>query len=228
MSVGANVWRQFVSGIATVPRGRSTPAPSATVHGTSDPLFSLVHQLFFPAAAVRRKSILLASPDERTSCSVLCGKIASTLARASSQTVAIVRTSPISHGNAAHPEGSPPQLGRGLWQAYASPVEEGVWQISSELVCNERSSKAESIRYGVDELSNAFEYLLFSTTVTSSELPIFCNMCDAAVLVLTANVTRREAALRAKEQLLRYRVNLIGTVLDQRTLPIPESVYRRL
>ena len=59
-------------------------------------------------------------------------------------------------------------------------------------------------------------------------MPSLCNLSEAAVLVLTANITRREAALKAKEQLLRQGVTLLGTVLDQRTMPIPESIYRRL
>jgi Mrp family chromosome partitioning ATPase len=59
-------------------------------------------------------------------------------------------------------------------------------------------------------------------------MPSLCNLCEAAVLVLTANITRREAAIKAKEQLLRQGVTLLGTVLDQRTMPIAESIYRRL
>jgi Mrp family chromosome partitioning ATPase len=48
------------------------------------------------------------------------------------------------------------------------------------------------------------------------------------VLVLTANHTRRESALRAKEQLLQCNAELLGAVLDGRTFPIPKAVYQRL
>jgi Mrp family chromosome partitioning ATPase len=46
--------------------------------------------------------------------------------------------------------------------------------------------------------------------------------------VLTANMTRREAARRAQEQLVRQGVTVLGVVLDERKLPIPEPIYRRL
>jgi hypothetical protein len=48
------------------------------------------------------------------------------------------------------------------------------------------------------------------------------------VLVLTANRTRRESALRAREYLLHCNAELLGTVLDERTYPVPEAIYRRL
>ncbi|PYV47678.1 MAG: hypothetical protein DMG92_15785, partial [Acidobacteria bacterium] len=78
------------------------------------------------------------------------------------------------------------------------------------------------------ELRSTFGFFLLSAAVDESDTPALCSLCEAAVLVLTANVTRREAALRAKEQLQRQGVTLLGTVLDQTKLPIPELIYRRL
>jgi len=48
------------------------------------------------------------------------------------------------------------------------------------------------------------------------------------VLVLEANATRRVAALSAKEALEAAGVRLLGTVLNDRTFPIPEKLYRKL
>ena len=81
---------------------------------------------------------------------------------------------------------------------------------------------------GLKGLRSAFDYFLLSAAINDSGMPGVCNLCDAAVLVITANITRREAAVKAKEQLLRHGVTLLGMVLDQRTMPIPESIYRRL
>jgi hypothetical protein len=111
---------------------------------------------------------------------------------------------------------------------YSSRLAERVWKIPITLLGHEPNEKRGSTYDGLKELRGAFDYFLLSAAINDSEMPSLCILCEAAVLVLTANVTRREAAVKAKEQLLRQGVTLLGTVLDQRTMPIPESIYRRL
>jgi Mrp family chromosome partitioning ATPase len=48
------------------------------------------------------------------------------------------------------------------------------------------------------------------------------------VLVLEANSTRRVAARKAKQALEASSVRVLGTVLNNRTFPIPEKIYRML
>ena len=52
--------------------------------------------------------------------------------------------------------------------------------------------------------------------------------CDGLVLVLTVHRTRRLVAARMKEQLRRGGVPLLGTVLTERRLPVPQGLYRYL
>jgi Mrp family chromosome partitioning ATPase len=80
----------------------------------------------------------------------------------------------------------------------------------------------------LNEIRREFPYLVLSAGIGDADLQVFCRACEAAVLVITANITRREAALKAKEELVRCGVNLLGAILDQRKFPIPESLYRRL
>ena len=53
-------------------------------------------------------------------------------------------------------------------------------------------------------------------------------LADAAILVVEANSTRKMAVRKAKEFLERAGVQLIGTILNNRTFPIPEALYRIL
>jgi Mrp family chromosome partitioning ATPase len=53
-------------------------------------------------------------------------------------------------------------------------------------------------------------------------------LTDGVVLVLEANSTRKESALKAIESLRAAQIEVLGAVLNKRTFPIPESVYRRL
>jgi len=47
-------------------------------------------------------------------------------------------------------------------------------------------------------------------------------------LVVEANLTRREVARKAKESLESANVRLLGAVLNNRTFPIPETIYRNI
>jgi hypothetical protein len=230
MSISAQMWRQIGSGANVL--GRKPPVPSdATArlgNLSAAPAFSLMHQLFFPSATLRRTSILFAAADAHSKASALCEQIAIALSKVSGEMVGMVETCSTFDRNPWMKKGMPSNFGRGLWQAYSSRLSERVWRIPPALLGNECSENRESTCDGLKELRSTFKYFLFSASITESETPILCNLCEAAVLVLTANVTRRETALRAKEQLVRQGVTLLGTVLDQRTLLIPESIYRRL
>jgi Mrp family chromosome partitioning ATPase len=53
-------------------------------------------------------------------------------------------------------------------------------------------------------------------------------LVDGAVMVVQANVTRREAAKRVADDLRAASARLLGAVLSNRTFPIPAPIYRRL
>ena len=53
-------------------------------------------------------------------------------------------------------------------------------------------------------------------------------LAGAAVLVIDANRTRRITARKAMEALEASRVRLLGTVLHNRSFPIPERLYKWL
>jgi hypothetical protein len=226
MSVSAEMWKQIVSATDVVPGKLRKPGVSATL--ANGPAFSLMHQLFFPTATLRRTSVLFAAADAHSKAATLCDQVAIALSQVSSEMVGIVEASSAIERNPWIKRGIPSGFGGGLWQAYSSRLAERVWRIPTALLGNERNGKSNSPVDRLKELRSTFGYFLFSAAIDESEMPALCSMCEAAVLVVTANVTRREAALTAKQQLQRHRVMLLGTVLDQRTLPIPELIYRRL
>lgn len=230
MSVGVPAWRHILPGASPAPpRKPPTPVPAPRpVNTQNEPGFALMHQLFFPSATLRRTSILLAAADATSKASSLGEKIAVHLAQVSGGMVGVIASASPLQRNPWEGKALPVTFGRGLWQMYSSRLAERVWQIPAALLGHERNESRGSTCDGLKELRGAFDYFLLSAAIDDSEMPGLCTLCDAAVLVLTANVTRRPAALTAKDQLLRQGVTLLGTVLDQRTLPIPESIYRRL
>ena len=53
-------------------------------------------------------------------------------------------------------------------------------------------------------------------------------MADGIILVVGSNLTRRESARIAKESFEAAGIPIIGAVLNKRTYPIPEALYRIL
>ena len=62
----------------------------------------------------------------------------------------------------------------------------------------------------------------------SNDAVTLASAADGVVLVLKANSSRRETARKAVHELQGAKVSVLGAVLNQRTFPIPESVYKRL
>jgi len=89
---------------------------------------------------------------------------------------------------------------------------------------------SERFRERLTELRSEFEYLIFDAPPAghSNDVAVLGALLDGVVLVVGAHSTRRETARKAKENLEAGQVRLLGSVLNQRTFPIPDALYRRL
>jgi Mrp family chromosome partitioning ATPase len=90
--------------------------------------------------------------------------------------------------------------------------------------------KSNGWRQAVTELRKEFAFVLIGgpPVNTQADPMLLGQSTDGVVLVLESNVTRRETARKAKESLAAANVQLLGAVLNNRTFPIPESIYRKL
>ena len=61
-----------------------------------------------------------------------------------------------------------------------------------------------------------------------ADAALLAREADGVVLVLEANATRWRTARKAKQALKAPNVRVLGTVLNNRTFPIPEKIYRFL
>jgi len=95
---------------------------------------------------------------------------------------------------------------------------------------SENGFSAAWLRGRLAELSLEFDYTVLHGPAAGvgSEAALLGHLCDGVVLVLEANLTRRVAAQKAKERLYSANARLLGTVLSERTFPIPEAIYRKL
>jgi Mrp family chromosome partitioning ATPase len=89
---------------------------------------------------------------------------------------------------------------------------------------------ADGLRVRMEELRNTFRYVVIHSSPLRLETSamLLSRWADGVVLVLEANATRRDTARRVKEILDAANVSVLGVVLNNRTFPIPDAIYRRL
>lgn len=218
MSSGRGVLGQMI--------GRAVPATILAPEGAagavtaeeSDPALAIfTHQLFFSSA--RRTRILLVAVDGEE-ISDFCEQIGKAIATSSHSKVAVV------HGDAFTIQAAelPNRLLKPVQDhESATNISEDLWRVPFN-VFEAEWKQATPDRHAL----STFRYVVFGAHFSDCALPFFCHASDGAVLVIRANHTRREAALRAKETVLSFNADLLGAVLVNRTFPVPEAIYRRL
>lgn len=215
MSAGSDVLRTAVqSANRAEPRvARAGAVPSFGLSASPE-ITSLARQVFLRSNAAGNSRVLFLGLDCETNARGLAEHVARALA-GMQKTVSLVE-SHMAGGNII-PAKKPSMAVRNVefWAGFQ--VTENFWRIPS-------SSLASGSAFG----SLPFECVVLASSLNDAITPFFFEICDGVVLVLTAHKTHREAALRAKQMLEQLHVRLIGTVLDGRTFPIPEAIYKRL
>lgn len=80
------------------------------------------------------------------------------------------------------------------------------------------------------ELRAGFDYVLIDAPPVNlyADAALLGKLADGVILVVQANSTHREVAIKAMDSLESARLRVLGAVLNKRTFPIPESWYRKL
>ena len=75
-----------------------------------------------------------------------------------------------------------------------------------------------------------FDFILIDVPGANvgGDASVLGQLADGAILVIEANSTRKAAAFKAKQSLEGTNVRILGSLLNNRTFPIPERLYRKL
>ena len=89
---------------------------------------------------------------------------------------------------------------------------------------------SDRMRSRLAELRSAFDYILIDAAPLNAcnDAIVLGGLSDGVVLMLKANSSRRETARKALQELQTANVHALGAILNQRTFPIPEALYKRL
>jgi Mrp family chromosome partitioning ATPase len=199
----------------------------------------LVQSVFLLQSDEDRKVVVFAAVDSGSGCSRVCVHAAQVLAASVPGSVCLVDANfrqpslPEALGIAGHPGLADALRSEGGIRDFVAPVrDQNLWLLSSgsDAEGGRGLLHSDRMRERMAELRYAFDYVVVDAPPLNaySEGVALGQFADGLVLVLEANTTRRDATARIAERLAAMQVKVLGAVLNKRTFPIPDSLYRRL
>jgi len=202
---------------------RLAAAPAASVR--EEQIHSLVHQLFLQQDPVRVRNVCFAPVEASATSAHLCLEVAQALAIQGRYDVGLIDTGPGGVSLQQLLQVPAPHDGSASWQVAPS-----LWLVPHEAWTKEPRLDSITDR-GLGRLRDfmaEFDFSVLPCAPVSWGTMRIAQYCDGLVLILTANKTRRLVATQVKEQLAQARIPLLGTVLADRRLPVPEKLYQVL
>jgi len=192
---------------------------------------SLVRRVFFMTGAQPVRHVVFSAAQPNTDVGLICDRVGRALALETSAEVAIVSR------NSAPVETQPLQPHSGCSEntgikSKSSRIAANLWRVpqpSLREICHDAGMSRFWIS-SLAELQNDFEYLVIHGPAAgaSSESVLLGQLADGIILVLEAHNTKRATARKIKETLEDSHSRILGTVLSERTFPVPQRLYRRL
>jgi Mrp family chromosome partitioning ATPase len=214
--------------------------PALQIEGTArEEITKLVQRLFLTSGTQGPRQVAFTGTEQGNGTSWICAHAADILASQVPGSVCVVDCDvrfPTLHAEFQVPNHY------GLADALLGdePIRQFAQQLSRSnlwlLSCGSRDDNSqhqltlERMRRRMSELRAQFDYVLLDVSPlnSSNHGMVLGSWCDGVVMVLKANSSSRKAARKALDELQAARVPVLGAILNQRTFPIPASIYNRL
>jgi hypothetical protein len=200
-----------------------------------DQIRGLVQQVFLSGRKHSRQ-VVFSAVDEETDIASLCLSVAQALVQQDSGNACVAEALP--HPPVEFPLGdddevpSNSQKRFGVLRDRAQQLSSRLWFMPRGVLLDGNDGKFSPLwlRGRLAELRLEFDFTVLQgpSAGVHREAAVLGNLCDGLVLVIRANSTRRVAAQRAKQMLHAANARLLGTVLSNRSFPIPGALYNRL
>lgn len=221
------------------PNGHHAPIRTDLADLLRQEEIKLVQRVFLTADLTARRAVLFAGVERENGCAGVCLRAGETLARLEPHPVCVVDANLRAP---ALPGAGDRANGHGLAAALAhtGPVvtfacrttPDNLWLMPSGSASSDPDLllTPDRVRPRMQELSGAFDRVLVIAPPINlyAESLALSQLVDGVVLVLEAHTTRREIVRDVKTRLEALDVPLLGVVLNNRTFPIPDPVYRLL
>lgn len=212
-----------------------TSAPYRDVNVGAEEVTALVQRVFLMPGKEAPRSVVFIGTESGNGCTWMCARAAEALASHVSGSVCLV------DANLRAP-GLHEQFGmtnhHGLSDALlqSDPIDSFAVRLFPPnltiVTCGGVVEKAQVLLTSarmtarLAELRSRFDYVLVDASAKDGVA--LGAASDGVVLVLKANSSRRETVRNAVHELQAAKVKVLGAVLNQRTFPIPEGLYKRL
>jgi Mrp family chromosome partitioning ATPase len=224
------------------------PSPAEFVPGApalhmeeaaGDEVTKLVQRLFLMSGAAGPRQVVFTATERGAGCSFICAHAADILSSRVAGSVCLVDChleQPTLHHEfkVRNHYGLSDALSNGdpIRQFVQQLSRPNLWLLSSG--SNRDSSQhllaSDRMRKRMFELRAEFDYVLLDVAPLDggNEGAVLGSWCDGVTLVLKANSSSRKAAQKAVQDVQGANAPVLGAVLNQRTFPIPDSIYNRL
>jgi hypothetical protein len=177
--------------------------------------------------------VTLSPVDKGTDIREVCLRVGETLASQVAGSVCVVEADlPAPRPTAELPLTSVAFGGVGSLREVSRRLSSRLWLVTQDVLMGEHQEgfSAAWLRGRLAEIRLEFDYAVLQGPAAGvySQAALLGHLCDGLILVLHANTTRRVAAKKVQETLRAAHARLLGTVLLERTFPIPQSIYRKL
>ena len=200
----------------------------------------LVQRVFLLQAGERPSAVVFAGIELGDGCSQVCADTAKTLARNISGSVCLVdanlRLPSLAQffGVTNHHGLADVLRQQGTIRNFTQQLRpDNLWLLSDGSLATDWPSLLSSDRLKalLVQSRKEFDYVLINVSPVSLDgaaASLWGSLADGVILVVEANLTRRAVARKAKESLESANVRLLGAILNNRTFPIPEIIYRNV
>ena len=199
----------------------------------------LVQRVFFSGDAPLNTAIVFSAVENGEASARICARAAESLASHVKTSVCVVDAN-LSCPSLHQYFGATNNLGlteavlqKGPIRRFAQQLaQSNLWFIPCGAVAENSWTRLnpDALRGRLQELRTQFGHVLISAPPMNvfADAALISQFSDGVVVVVEANSTRRKTTQRLIENLAAAKVQVRGVVLNNRTFPIPELVYRRL
>lgn len=201
----------------------------------SEGLLRLVQGLFLSASDNAPRQVVFCGVGADNGSSSVCANAARTLAVYGSRSVCVVDGNLRSQKLSALldiEENFTPRRGSFSASEDCIQIGDNLFFASAHLLAAEGRvlAPAERVKLVLAELRQNFDFVLIDAPGgdVSGDAAILARLSHGTLLVIDAESTRRISARKVKESFDAAGVRLVGTILRNRSFPIPKALYERL
>jgi hypothetical protein len=200
----------------------ATPSPLSV---RDEQIHALIQQLFFQHESGLVRNVGFTPVESSGQTAPMCIDLAKALAGEGKYDVGLIDASADAISLHRHLQIEAPDDSKDIW-----PVASRLWLVPWQSWSRSRDLHSITDRdlERLHDFMAGFDFCILYCAPVSWLTARIARSCDGLVLILTANKTRRLVAAQIKEQLAKAHIPLLGTVLAERRLPVPQGLYRKL